>query len=212
MTLVLDLDETLIHTTTSLRQDAYNSGKKMACPDLLLELSVAQGYLPLYVFMRPYLHTFLREVSKWYEVVLFTASEQRYAESVTSRIDTMGVITRMFFRDSCTPIGPPERPFYVKDLTRVRPDLSKVILVDNSPVAYRQQPDNALPCTTWEGDPNDTELLSLLPILSALQASVSDVRSILGLRLASHRRESISRRHTTPLQYEQMHAYDQLNQ
>ena len=36
--------------------------------------------------MRPYLHTFLREISKWFEVVIFTASERRYAEPLVQRI------------------------------------------------------------------------------------------------------------------------------
>ena len=200
MTLVLDLDETLIHTTTSLRNDG------MAYPDLHLEMAVKNGYLPLYVFIRPYLHTFLREVGKWYEVVLFTASERRYAETVVSRIDTSGVITRMFFRDSCTVEGPSHRPFYVKDLTIVRSDLSKVVIVDNSPIAYRMQPENALPCSTWDGDPSDTELLSLLPILSALQASTSDVRSVLSLRLTDSAGEDLDRHGHVPDQY-QVHNF-----
>ena len=44
-------------------------------------------------------------------------------------------------------------------------------------------PENALPCSTWEGDPDDTELLSLLPILASIQSSTKDVRNILSLRL-----------------------------
>lgn len=88
----------------------------------------------------------------------------------------------MFFRDSCTRV---DGQHYAKDLRQIRSDLSKVILVDNSPAAYMLNPENALPCSTWEGDPEDTELLSLLPILASLQASTKDVRSVLSLRLLS---------------------------
>ena len=86
----------------------------------------------------------------------------------------------MFFRDSCTRV---DGQYYVKDLKTIRADLSKIILIDNSPVAYSMNPENALPCSTWEGDPDDTELLSLLPILASIQSSTKDVRNILSLRL-----------------------------
>ena len=84
-TLVLDLDETLIHTTTSARHQVFSKGRKVF-PDLVLEVPVQGRYCIFYVYMRPYLHTFLREISKWFEVVIFTASERRYAEPLVQRI------------------------------------------------------------------------------------------------------------------------------
>ena len=85
VTLVLDLDETLIHTTTSARYQVFSKGRKVF-PDLVLEVPVQGRYCIFYVYMRPYLHTFLREISKWFEVVIFTASERRYAEPLVQRI------------------------------------------------------------------------------------------------------------------------------
>ena len=84
-TLVLDLDETLIHTTTSARYQVFKNGRKVF-PDLVLEVPVQDRYCIFYVYLRPYLHTFLREISKWFEVVIFTASERRYAEPLLQRI------------------------------------------------------------------------------------------------------------------------------
>ena len=34
--------------------------------------------------MMPYLHTFLREISKWFEVVIFTASEDQRVDAIQS--------------------------------------------------------------------------------------------------------------------------------
>lgn len=85
VTLVLDLDETLIHTTTSARYQVFKNGRKVF-PDLVLEVPVQDKYCIFYVYLRPYLHTFLREISKWFEVVIFTASERRYAEPLLHRI------------------------------------------------------------------------------------------------------------------------------
>ena len=72
---------------------------------------------------------------------------------------------------------------HVKDLSKVRQDLSKVILVDNSPGAAANQPENYIPCSSWFGSSEDTELLDLMVLLREL-AYVSDVRSLLGLRLS----------------------------
>ncbi len=57
-------------------------------------------------------------------------------------------------------------------------DLSSVLILDNSPAAYRNFMQNAIPIRSWFSDPTDTCLLSLLPFLDALRF-VKDVRSIL---------------------------------
>ena len=87
--------------------------------------------------------------------------------------------SRCFFRPSCdAAMG-----LHVKDLRKVRQDLSKVILLDNSPGAAAYQPENYLPIASWFGSPDDTELLDVLELLREL-ACQSDVRSVLGLRLS----------------------------
>ena len=78
------------------------------------------------------------------------------------------------FREHCT--------FYnnafVKDLTRLGRSMKDVIIVDNSPVAYLFQPENAIPAVSWYDDPNDQELLRLASILERL-AYEEDVRKVI---------------------------------
>ena len=78
------------------------------------------------------------------------------------------------FREHCT--------FYnnafVKDLTRLGRSMKDVIIVDNSPVAYLFQPENAIPAVSWYDDPNDQELLRLAAILERL-AYEEDVRKVI---------------------------------
>ncbi|XP_048476193.1 CTD nuclear envelope phosphatase 1-like [Rhincodon typus] len=75
---------------------------------------------------------------------------------------------------------------YIKDLSVVHSDLSSIIILDNSPGAYRSHPDNAIPIKSWFSDPSDTALLNLLPMLDALRFT-ADVRSVLSRNLHQHR-------------------------
>eukprot|EP00047_Mylnosiga_fluctuans_P007801 m.4969 g.4969 ORF g.4969 m.4969 type:complete len:284 (+) comp1958_c0_seq1:3-854(+) len=169
--LVLDLDETLVHSMHSRIITRY---------DYTLKVTLDAMTVQFYVRYRPYVRLFLDTVARWYEVVVFTASLPQYGCPVIDALDPARRISRRFYRDSCTAIGQPV-PVFAKDLTLVCPDLASVAIVDNSPSAYLLHPENAIPVRTWTCDAKDTELLALLPFLDALRLT-SDVRSVLGLR------------------------------
>eukprot|EP00292_Cryptomonas_paramecium_P023586 CAMPEP_0113665478 /NCGR_PEP_ID=MMETSP0038_2-20120614/2327_1 /TAXON_ID=2898 /ORGANISM="Cryptomonas paramecium" /LENGTH=151 /DNA_ID=CAMNT_0000580835 /DNA_START=291 /DNA_END=743 /DNA_ORIENTATION=- /assembly_acc=CAM_ASM_000170 len=151
MTLVLDLDETLVHS----------SQKRLNHYDWKINVPTGNSSpTTFYVAKRPHSETFLRAVSRWYEVVVFTASLQHYADPVIDRLDPYGLyVARRLFRGACTH----KEGNFIKDLSSVRPDLSQVVIVDNSPAAYSLHADNALPISTWTDDPYDDALLNLLP-------------------------------------------------
>ncbi|PNI73946.1 CTDSPL isoform 8, partial [Pan troglodytes] len=67
---------------------------------------------------------------------------------------------------------------YVKDLSRLGRELSKVIIVDNSPASYIFHPENAVPVQSWFDDMTDTELLDLIPFFEGLSRE-DDVYSML---------------------------------
>ena len=68
----------------------------------------------------------------------------------------------------------------------VNSDLSSIVILDNSPGAYRSHPDNAVPIKSWFSDLSDTTLLNLIPMLDALRFT-ADVRSVLRRNLHQHR-------------------------
>ena len=172
-TLILDLDETLIHSTATTTTNCSDF-------DFIVEVLVNRASCIYYVYKRPNLDYFLNVVSNWYNLVIYTASVKEYADPVVNLIDETGkFFKRRFFRSDCTKTP---SAHYLKDISIVDGgDISKICLLDNSAASFAFYPDNAIPIESWKEDPNDSALLDLLPFLDALRF-VDDVRSILSLR------------------------------
>jgi len=167
-TLILDLDETLVHSTI----------KTVAHHHITVDVMIDGLTCTFYVIKRPHVDLFLQKVAEWFEVVIFTASMQQYADPLIDQLDPRKLVKGRLFRESCLP----KEGNFVKDLSLIGQDLTSTIIVDNSPIAYSHNKENALPIENWMGDnPQDDALLNLLPFLNALRFT-SDVRSILSLR------------------------------
>lgn len=110
-------------------------------------------------------------MSKYYEIVIYTASLSLYADPLLDELDPYGHATYRLFREHCTFLN----NVFVKDLTQLGRDLKDVIIVDNSPACYSLQPENAVPIATWIDDQQDSQLLQLIPLLKLL-SRVGDVR------------------------------------
>ncbi|KAL4809725.1 NLI interacting factor-like phosphatase-domain-containing protein [Aspergillus unguis] len=186
-TLVLDLDETLIH---SLAKGGRMSSGHMVEVKLATPMTTAlspgappttlgpQHPILYYVHKRPHCDEFLRKISKWYKLVVFTASVQEYADPVIDWLEQeRKYFQARYYRQHCTF----RNGAYIKDLSSVEPDLSRVMILDNSPMSYIFHEDNAIPIEGWISDPTDNGLLHLVPMLEALQY-VTDVRAFLALR------------------------------
>ncbi|KAE9410435.1 NIF-domain-containing protein [Gymnopus androsaceus JB14] len=187
-TLVLDLDETLIHSTSRPISSANSSGlfgsfgARKGGPGHVVEVMLGGRSTLYHVYKRPFVDFFLRTVSGWYTLVIFTASMQEYADPVIDWLDAgRGILDQRLFRDSCTQLP---NGSYTKDLSIIEPDLARVCLVDNSPISYRVNEANGIPIEGWTHDPSDEALLDLLPVLDSLRFT-SDVRRVLGLRNAA---------------------------
>lgn len=75
---------------------------------------------------------------------------------------------------------------FLKDLNVLGRDLSRSVLVDNSPHAFGYQVDNGIPIESWFDDPRDTELLKLERFLRTLHG-VDDVRTVVRKTFQTHR-------------------------
>jgi RNA polymerase II subunit A small phosphatase-like protein len=111
---------------------------------------------------------------KHYELVVFTASLSKYAEPLVDILDPEGMCSYKLFREHCTFVN----NAFVKDLTRLGRPMKDVIIVDNSPIAYMFQPENAMPALSWYDNMEDRELFRIGNILERL-AYEDDVRKII---------------------------------
>ncbi len=161
-TLVLDLDETLVHS---------QFGPFNIPSDVVINIEIENELHDIHVLIRPGVKEFLEKMAEIFEIVIFTASISKYAGPLLDLLDKKKFCNFRLFREHCTLLN----SSFVKDLKKLGRDLKDVIIVDNSPLAYLLNSDNGLPIMTWFDDKNDRELYKITPILEFL-SMVPDVR------------------------------------
>ncbi|RKP39098.1 HAD-like domain-containing protein, partial [Dimargaris cristalligena] len=150
-TLLINLDETLVYSSWDI-DHGWRTAK------------------------RPGVDYFLGYMSKFYEIVLFTTQPSYVAMPIIEKLDPYGYIMYHLYRESTRY----DDGTYIKDISKLNRDLSKVIAVDSNPAAYSAQPSNLLSLKPWKGDPDDTGLIALIPFLEYLAMNdVADVRKVL---------------------------------
>ncbi|KAI6251421.1 putative phosphatase PSR2 [Erysiphe necator] len=168
--LVLDLDETLVHSSFKVLNQA----------DFTIPVEIEGQFHNVYVIKRPGVDEFMKRVGELYEVVVFTASVSKYGDPLLDQLDIHHVVHHRLFRESCFN----HQGNYVKDLSQVGRDLRETIIIDNSPTSYIFHPQHAVPISSWFSDAHDNELLDLIPVLEDLAgAQVRDVSLVLDVAL-----------------------------
>ena len=155
-TLVLDLDETLIHFKPNPNNEESGTIK-----------------------IRPYLYQFLDNIKKYYELVVFTAATQEYADPIINALEQhKKYFDYRLYRIHTIIIDND----FVKDLSKLGRDLSKILIVDNMEQNYKLQKNNGITIRPfWGKDNEDSALIDLLDILIKIAEKNLDVRT--GLKL-----------------------------
>lgn len=140
LTVVLDLDGTLISSYTPRRAPALAPGSVGYVVGRGGRLN-PQG---VFVVERPGLKEFFARVSAVAEVVLFTAGLEDYAKPIVDQLESRygRVFSARLYRPATTACD-----VYpcIKDLSRLGRDLRRTLLVDDTPLAFYRQPNNGIP-------------------------------------------------------------------
>lgn len=99
--------------------------------------------------VRPGVRKFLRDMAECYEIVIFTAAMQDYADWVLDALDSEKLITHRLYRQHTRRTG----HVFVKDLSLLGRDLGKCVIVDNVASNFQEQPENGIEIRSWYDDP-----------------------------------------------------------
>ena len=116
----------------------------------------------------------MKAAREHFEVIVFTASHQTYADAVLDFLDPDNTLfDKRLYRDSCyhTPDN-----VYIKDLRIFHNrDIENIVIVDNAVYSFGFQLENGIPIIPYYEDEEDEELFHLIPYLEIL-ANSEDVR------------------------------------
>eukprot|EP00806_Schmidingerella_arcuata_P003485 Macronucleus_4161.p1 GENE.Macronucleus_4161~~Macronucleus_4161.p1 ORF type:complete len:199 (+),score=71.15 Macronucleus_4161:1-597(+) len=162
--LIFDMDETLV----AAKFEGY----------------IPSGFEPTFTFpfrgteiqvrLRPYVQDVLEKLAQWYEIVVFTAGEQEYADSILDYIDGNNqIFKKRLYRQDCIKLD----NFFIKDLDIILDrEREHMCIVDNSILSFAFDLDNGVPINSFMGnEEDDKELLFLYSFLEEA-AQAPDIR------------------------------------
>lgn len=164
-TLLLDLDETLVHSDLNGSMHVYDI-------QLIIKLE-SSNECRVKVSYRPFLQQFLEYASRNFNVVVFTAGLKEYADLILNNLDPLNqFINLRLYRDCCIEF----ENLFIKDLRILGLDLKDLIMIDNCIFSFSLNLKNGVLVPSYYSDKNDKELLNLIEYLEQLK-SVDDVRN-----------------------------------
>jgi Dullard-like phosphatase family protein len=148
--LVLDLDDTLVHTVEVAVDETKKRGSQCV------------------IRLRPHAVKVIEQLSELYELVIFTAGDQEYGQEAAQLLDPDGThILSVLGREHCIQIAP---GVWVKDLRIFADrDVEEILIADNNIISFAFQLANGIPIIPYDPDnAEDEELLNLLQYLEGL--------------------------------------------
>ena len=176
--LLLDLDETLVHSEIRDKNNFLELNKLKNSANCYHKVFsyIEKNYLYYFdIFFRPYLFDFLHEIQNYFDIAIFTASSKGYADTIINYIDPSNTIFKFrLYRDACIPI---QNFIYIKDLRIIRNyEPSNVVLMDNSLYSFINQPRNGMLIYSFYWDNKDDQLIKAKNFLIKHIYNSKDVR------------------------------------
>jgi len=200
LTVVLDMDETLLHSSLTPHPvgidprsvDDHADATAASLPDkkpidfsFIIGDGVLEGHERVRSTLRPGLHHFLYALHQEFEPILFTSALPIYAQPLLDRIEkqvksrhegespsSIPIFRHRLYRSS-TVLHP--RVGHVKDIRRFGRSMSRIVLIDNSWLACVATPDNSIVVPDYLGEKTDELFSPLLTFLRKIK-HMDDVR------------------------------------
>lgn len=173
--LILDLDETLIHS-----EYVPDSQSHLVDFDFKMDYDKGSSYLTK---KRPFLDEFIKYAFENFDVAVWTAAGEQYANLVLENINVdKSKLKFLYTKENCTiKIDYVHSQYYgVKNLNKIKKkgfDLDQVLIVDDVLNTAINNFGNLIPIKPFTDDTQDTELLKLISYLETIKDS-SNVRRI----------------------------------
>ncbi|XP_020972649.1 mitochondrial import inner membrane translocase subunit TIM50 isoform X1 [Arachis ipaensis] len=151
-TLVLDLNETLIHYIWT-RETGWQT------------------------FKRPGVDAFLEHLAHYYEIVVYSDEQNMFVDTVMERLDTNHYVRYRLARTATKY----QDGKHFRDLSKLNRDPAKVLYLSGHAFESCLQPENCVPIKPWQQtDKDDTALLDFIPFLEFVaRSSPADIRQVL---------------------------------
>ncbi len=167
--LVLDMDETLIHS----------SFKKIDGREADIHFEM------LHTYKRPGVEYFLEQVLDWFTVGIWTSAIEDYAHHIMHELcDDLEKFDFFYTRQDCQRTIDFEftEAYFLKDIKLLGDHKGyppeSIIVVDDTEATAKNNPDNLVKVEMFRGDEKDDELYKLLPFLGSLGSHDGDIRSL----------------------------------
>ena len=169
--LFIDLDETLIHS------DIYDKKSFIINNyDKVLKFKYDNLYYYIGINFRKNLNFFLKKVSKYFNLILFTASYKEYADVIIDYIDPENnIFKKRFYKESCINL---DDNINIKDLNIFNDiNLKRSIILDNNIYSFCNNLNNGILINSFfEGE--DDDLINIYYYLENYIKNSEDVRKV----------------------------------
>ena len=158
-TLVLDLDETLIHLRQ--RKDVINIKN-----DVNIKINNTSDYFSdnydknrnkYLLQFRIGLFSFLTILKPFYEIISFTSATREYADVIINEIEkSRKYFDYKFYREHTVIY----KDTFVKDISRIGRDMSKIIIIDNNESNFVLNKENGIKIAPYYGDDDNNNIIN----------------------------------------------------
>ena len=158
---LFDLDETLAHCVGDIKDNQKNKKPYKHIVNVTLP---SRKKTKIGINIRPNWEETMDLIQQKYNIVIYTASHQSYADAVLDYMDPKKKYTKYrLYRNNCVQAEVDGRKFYIKDLSIFDKyyDLKNIVIIDNSVLSFAYHLNNGIPIVPYYDSEEDSELTIL---------------------------------------------------